>query len=141
MNESVEWLSPHFRLSELVASGTAIRLHLDNTPSAAVVERLRALCVHVLEPLRRRVGCVRVTSGYRSPRVNAAVGGVRGSQHLLGEAADLYVSSSEMAEKWLSVLRGTPFDQIILEPRGAKHRRWLHVSYTERHAPRGVVLR
>ena len=139
-NESSVWLSPHFRLSEFTLSGTALRLGVDNTPSAEVVARLEALCVNVLEPLRRRVGCVRVTSGYRSPRLNAAVGGVAHSQHLLGEAADLYVSSTEMAQKWAAVLRETPFDQLIFEPRGSKHRRWLHVSYTTRHAPRHQVL-
>lgn len=139
-DESSVWLSPHFRLSEFTLSGTALRLCIDNTPSAEVVKRLEALCVHVLEPLRRRVGCVRVTSGYRCARLNAAVGGVARSQHLLGEAADLYVSSREMAEKWAAVLRQTPFDQLVFEPIGSKHCRWLHVSYTTRHAPRGRVI-
>ena len=56
-------LSNHFRLSEFVDSGTARRLNIDNTPEPVHVERLRQLCLHVLEPLRRRFGVIRITSG------------------------------------------------------------------------------
>ena len=92
-----EHLSPHFTVGEFFRSGTAIRLGIDNNPdahpgegisTAEVVENLRALCTEVLEPLRRRVGRVIVTSGYRCQELNKAVGGVWNSQHLKGEAAD-----------------------------------------------------
>ena len=67
-----EHLSPHFTVGEFFRSGTAIRLGIDNNPdahpgegisTAEVLENLRALCTEVLEPLRRRVGRVIVTSG------------------------------------------------------------------------------
>ena len=79
-------LSDHFKLREFTLSGAAIRYNLDNTPTTVEVERLRALCVNVLEPLRRRFGVLRITSGYRSERVNKIVGGAVRSQHRLGEA-------------------------------------------------------
>lgn len=135
-------LSPHFSLREMTLSATAIRLHLDNTPPAEATQRLTHLCHSVLEPLRRRVGRVLITSGYRSKRVNQAVGGAPASQHCLGEAADLYVSSTEQAEKYARIiLAETDFDQLILEPRGERRKRWLHVSYTRRRANRHQVLR
>lgn len=67
-------LSDHFKLREFTLSGAAIRYNLDNTPTTVEVERLRALCVNVLEPLRHRFGVLRITSGYRSERVNKIVG-------------------------------------------------------------------
>ena len=77
-------LTQHFSLREFIISATAIRHGIDNTPSEETVARLKALCDNVLEPLRRRFGRIRITSGYRSPSVNAKVGGVATSQHTLG---------------------------------------------------------
>lgn len=135
-------LAPHFSLREMTLSATAIRLHLDNTPTAEATRRLTLLCQCVLEPLRRRVGRVLITSGYRSKCVNQAVGGAPASQHCLGEAADIYVSSTQQAEKYAQIIMAeTDFDQLILEPRGERSKRWLHVSYTRRRANRHQILR
>lgn len=134
-------LSPHFRLGEFVRSATAVDLRIDNRPPAIAVEALRLLCEEVLEPLRRRFGCIRITSGYRCETLNRAVGGVANSQHLFGEAADIFVPNEETALKYIDFLRThTPFDQLILEPRDARIPRWLHVSYTIRRPVRGQVL-
>lgn len=134
-------LSPHFTLAEMTRSGTAIRHHLDNTPPPEAVQRLRALCLGTLEPLRRRVGRVLVTSGYRSPALNQLVGGAPRSQHCLGEAADLYVSSTAQARKYAAIIAAAAdFDQLLLEPLGARRKRWLHVSLTRRRANRRQVL-
>ena len=82
-------LSPHFRLSEFLRSETAQVQGLYQVPPPAVVERLRELCVELLEPVRAKVGPLRVTSGYRRPKVNAAVGGSSTSAHMSGWAADV----------------------------------------------------
>jgi len=82
-------LSPHFRLSELLRSDTAQTQGLYQVPTPAVVERLRELCVELLEPVRASVGPLRVTSGYRRPKVNVAVGGSSTSAHMSGWAADV----------------------------------------------------
>lgn len=70
-------LSPHFTLREFTLSGTAIAHNIGNTPHKEHVERLKALCENVLEPLRRRFGVIRITSGYRCSELNARVGGAR----------------------------------------------------------------
>lgn len=85
-------LTEHFTLSEFVRSETAERNHINNTPSQEVVDNLRALCRNVLEPARVAFGePIYITSGYRCPALNKAVGGKITSQHLRGEAADLQV--------------------------------------------------
>lgn len=136
-----ERLSPHFTLAEMTRSGVALRHGIANRPGRAEVESLRRLCVAVLESLRRRVGRVLVTSGFRSRELNARVGGAEGSQHVRGEAADLYVSSTEQARKYAAVIMAhSDFDQLILEPLGSARKRWIHVSHASRRAPRRQVL-
>lgn len=100
-----EQLSPHFKLSEFIVSGVALQQHIDNMPTdSAVVDRLRLLTEKVLEPLRLRFGVIRITSGYRCPRLNHAVGGRTVSQHLRGEAADIHISSMETGQKMFSYI-------------------------------------
>ncbi len=123
-------LSPHFRLNEFVASGTAIRHNIDNTPREEHVERLKALCENVLEPLRRRFGVIRITSGYRCEELNKKVGGAAGSQHLRGEAADINVSGRSGGMKMYEYIRDNlPFDQLLFENKAKSGIYWLHVSY------------
>lgn len=132
-------LSPHFTLGEMLRSGTAIQLNIDNMPGKNpspfepsyddVIENLKALAVNVLEPLRQQVGRVIITSGYRCQQLNEAVGGVANSQHLRGEAADIHFTTPEIRDKYIRVLLKTNFDQIILEPVNQPVKRWIHVSY------------
>lgn len=122
-------LSEHFALREFIVSGAAIRHNIDNTPEAWHVERLRSLCQTVLEPLRRRFGVIRITSGYRCPRLNAIVGGAPASQHLKGEAADIHVSGREQGVKMFAYIRDNlDFDQLLFERRSKTGVYWLHVS-------------
>ena len=130
-------LSEHFMLSEFTRSATAMRMNIDNTPSETAVDNLQALCEHVLEPLRRRFGVIRITSGYRSARLNRAVGGVRNSQHLTGQAADLHVGSRESGQKmFLYIVRKLEFDQLLFEHNANNTARWLHVSFRKDGANR-----
>jgi len=123
-------LTEHFRLSEFTRSGVAIRLGIDNKASAAVAENLRQLCIHVLEPLRRRFGVLRITSGYRCKKLNRAVGGTARSRHLTGNAADLHISSVEVGDKMFDfALQNLDFDELLFEHNKNRGTRWLHVSY------------
>src|SRR5690606_3442411 len=70
-------------------SDTAQMQGLYQVPTPIVVERLRELAGDLLEPIRDALGPLRVTSGYRRPRVNAAVGGSSTSAHMSGWAADV----------------------------------------------------
>lgn len=126
----------HFTISELTRSATAKRLGIDNTPSAEVSFRLAKLVENVLDPLREAWGQpVIVTSGYRSPRLNQAVGGSSTSQHTKGEAADIRSVSDKPEDnrKLLDLLLSLklPFDQVINEYPDAYGRPdWIHVSYS-----------
>ena len=106
-------LTPHFKLSEFTKSSTATARKIDNTPSQEVISNLKALCQNVLEPLRAYVnesspskgdkrGSVPIIigSGYRSPALNKAVGGVANSQHMTGEAADIHLPDNATGRKW-----------------------------------------
>ena len=123
-------LSQHFRLSEFTRSATATKLGIDNTPPMEVVVALTALCCNVLEPLRRIVGPITIGSGYRCAKLNAAVGGVKNSQHMTGEAADIHLPSTATGKKWFELIKTSlPHDQLIWErnsPTSTTY--WIHVS-------------
>lgn len=85
-----------FTIKELTRSTTAEARKIDNTPTPEAEANLTELINKVLDPLRRAYGKpITVTSGYRSPRLNAAVGGVKTSQHRKGQAADITAGSPE----------------------------------------------
>jgi len=122
-------LSEHFKLSEFTQSGTARRHKIKNVPGPREVERLRFLCVKSLEPMRRRFGVIRITSGFRCKKLNALVGGSPTSQHVLGEAADIHTGGRELSEKMFGFAKqNIPFDQLILEHNPAHGIYWLHIS-------------
>jgi hypothetical protein len=116
-------LSPHFRLSELLVSNTAKSKGLDNDPSPEVLANLKALCENVLEPLRAKLGPIKINSGYRSDPVNKAVGGSTTSAHSYGLAADLHPPKGCKAMMQATLASGVALDQVIYE------RTWVHVGY------------
>jgi len=59
-------LSRNFSLQELIKSDTAIRKGIDNNPNSDQIEKLKALCENILQPVRDHFGRVKVTSGYRA---------------------------------------------------------------------------
>lgn len=124
-------LSPNFTLAEMVVTNTG----LPNVPNATQVRNLKYLALNILQPLRDAIGPVKVTSGFRSPAVNAQVGGSPHSQHLQGMAADIVSLAGWTPEEVSRVIidLGLPFDQLIFE--GG----WVHVSYSTNR--RGYVLR
>lgn len=135
-------LSPHFSLAELSYSPAAAAHGIANAPPPDAVDRLRQLCVHVLEPLRAHFGRpVRVNSGYRSPALNRAVGGARNSQHVTGEAADIEVDGVSTLMVAQHIRKHLPHDQLILElyTPGKPDSGWVHVSYRA-GANRALVL-
>lgn len=120
-------LTANFTLAEMTLSRTAHRRGIGNTPDAAAVAALRALAKNVLQPIRDHFGKpVIVTSGYRAPAVNRAIGGSATSQHVRGEAADFTVAgeSNLVVARW--IVANLEFDQLIYE---FGETGWLHVSY------------
>lgn len=120
-------LTPHFALEELIATQ---HRRIDNTPPPDVVERLRQTAL-LLEQVRMRLGVpIIVSSGYRCAALNAAVGGVPGSQHLTGQAVDFIAPGFGPPTTVMSALvdSGIEYDQLIVE-----YGRWVHISW----APQG----
>ena len=116
-------LSENFTLKELTKTSSGI----PNLITDLEIERLRLLCQKVLQPLRDEFGsAIIVNSGYRSPAVNKAVGGVPTSQHVRGEAADITAGSKERNKRLFEILKTIEVDQAIDE----KNYSWIHVSYT-----------
>lgn len=132
-------LSPHFTLDEMVRSAAAVRRGLPNTPDKHALKELERLCVTVLEPIRAHVGPLSITSGFRTPAVNAAVGSTaKNSAHLYGRAADFKPLERTLRATFhlIRQLPGIPFDQLILE-RGT----WIHVGIAPLgRIPRGEAL-
>ena len=131
-------LTPHFRLSEFSRSSTADSKGIDNSVPEELIPSLKNLCQQVLEPLRQHFGIpVVISSGYRCPALNQAVGGVANSQHQQGEAADIVLPSSGTPytinptpytlKDWFYWLAdNTSFDQLGFESKGST--KWIHVS-------------
>ena len=122
-------MTEHFKLEEFIRSSTAQQLGIDNTPSEEVILNLRNLCEKVLEPLRQWYGKpISISSGYRCPALNRAVGGVTKSQHLKGEAADIRLPSIAIGRKMLEyIVFHLPYDQVIWE-HNTDGLYWIHVS-------------
>ncbi|MFZ7338194.1 D-Ala-D-Ala carboxypeptidase family metallohydrolase, partial [Comamonas jiangduensis] len=82
-------LTPHFALAEFTRSAKAAQLRLDNTPTGKALENLKRTA-EILERVRAHLGVpIIITSGYRGPVLNKAVGGATSSDHLQGLAADV----------------------------------------------------
>lgn len=134
-------LSENFSLNELLRSDTANRLNITEqyTPSQAVIENLRKLCINILQPLRNHLGVpIRITSGFRCKRTNKAVGSKsQKSQHIEGKAADIEVDNMNNQElmKVIIYLK-LPFDQLIneYEPNG-----WIHISFDEKRNRKQIL--
>lgn len=136
-------LSEHFSLAEMTASETARRIRDPNHPGAAETAALKTLCEKVLEPIRAHFGKpIRVNSGYRSPKTNAAVGSSGTSQHCRGEAADIEIDGVPNATLARWIRDNLVFDQVILEaydPAKGPNSGWVHVSYRSGRARKSVL--
>ena len=124
-------LSRNFSLQELIKSDTAIRKGIDNNPNSDQIEKLKALCENILQPVRDHFGRVKVTSGYRSVELCMAIGSSANSQHAKAEAADfecLGVDNAELSD-WIK--NNLDYDQLILEyyTPGEPNSGWIHCSY------------
>ncbi|MDJ0594417.1 MAG: D-Ala-D-Ala carboxypeptidase family metallohydrolase [Pleurocapsa sp. MO_226.B13] len=127
-------LSKNFWLSELTRSQTASRYGMNNQPDAIAVDNLKSLCFNVLQPVRDHFQKpVIVSSGYRSPRLNARIGGSETSQHCKGQAADFEIPGLPNKKVAAWIKNNLDFDQLILEfynPKSANSG-WIHCSYVD----------
>lgn len=119
----------YFTFSEFEHSDTAYRHAIDNSIPEAVRKNIAALVDTVLDPLRQAWGQpITVTSGYRCPAVNKAVGGVPTSMHLSGHAADISAGNPVDNRRLYQLAQSLnlPYFELI----GKKYDfKWLHISH------------
>ena len=131
-------LSPNFALSEFTESQTAARLGLDNDPPVEMYETLKATA-RCMEDIRDLLGGkpVLVSSAYRSPEVNKAVGGSANSQHTKGEAVDFTCPKFGTPREIVTKIKDSPllFDQLILE-----YDRWVHIGFSSRNRRQVLII-
>lgn len=138
-----EQLTKNFHLSELLISQTATRLGIDNTPTPHHKDNLMQSCENLWQPTRDLLGVpMLVSSGYRCPMLNVAVGGSTTSAHPHGRAIDFIAPKFGTPRQIVAFLvkefkeQGIKFDQIILE-----FDRWIHLGYkSPTGEQRGQVL-
>ena len=145
MDRPERGFSKYFSLEELTRSETATRKGIVNQPKKAQEVQLKELCKYVLDPIREHFGVpIKVTSGYRSPKLNEFIGGSSKSQHM-AKNGDSAVDFKFLGNKvdlqecfdWIAKESKLKFDQCISEflPDG-----WIHISYVSIGKPnRGKV--
>ena len=142
--------SKNFLISELCYSSTALRLGIDNTPTKEGILKLTLLATTVLQPLRDRLGALRITSGYRSPQLSQVIGSSSNSQHCRYEAVDMqYVKRGKMDNLMIYqalIDLDLDFDQCILEfgnssaTQDPTYPSWIHLSWKVSDNRRQVLV-
>ena len=124
-------LSNHFNLSEFLN----VDKYPDNKPTMQHVANMTYGCLMLLEPAREAIGSpIIINSGFRNSRVNALVGGVSNSQHLLGQAADIRPKDPAQFQRLVAFLKAHALtDQLLTGPG------WLHISWTPFGIPRHYI--
>lgn len=139
----MEKITKNFTYDELIYSATASRLGIDNSPSKDEKEKLVKLAKEILQPIRDKWdGPIVVTSGYRSEALNKAVGGVKTSQHRLGEAADIKVGSKAQNKALFNLIQkminiGDIKVSQLIDEFGYS---WIHVSLPREGKPNNQIL-
>ena len=113
-------LSPNFSLYELIRSETAERnpeVQDDQyNPPQNIIDGLTYLCNNLLQPMRIKFNYpMRITSGYRSPKLNTLVGGSARSQHCHGEAADIVLSEGFLTDDRTAAIRKEVDDAVLAQ--------------------------
>ena len=131
-------LSPHFTLEEFSESQTAGRKGIDNDPPSLLFSSL-SNTAEGLEQVRTLLGDrpIRISSGYRSPALNKAVGGSASSQHVLGEAVDFTCPAFGTPRQIVSAIVASkiPYDQVIQE-----FDSWVHISFSTRNRRQALII-
>ncbi len=123
-------LSPHFKLTEFLN----LKKYAENVPTMQHVVNMTYGCLMLLEPARLLVGPIIINSGYRNPRVNSLVGGVKNSQHLIGQAADIRPKDPQQFQRLVDFLKSHDLTDQLLTGNG-----WLHLSWCPFSPPRHYV--
>jgi len=125
-------LSENFRLSEFAVSSRFPTLA--TLPTGKQAQEVERGVRDILQPLRNRVGALHISSGYRPPALNRAIGGADHSDHMTGAAVDV-TSRSFTDEQLIHVVHQmyltgelVGLDQVI----SYAHTGHLHIGWGER---------
>ena len=131
-------LSQNFTLKEMEFSNTANEKCINNKASDEVINNLKLMCENLLEVLRKELKCsIKISSGYRCPELNKAVGGRENSKHTKGQAVDIYVDTMSPLELFQFIKRNKDkfdYDQLIYER--TRNKKWVHISYVNKQENR-----
>jgi len=138
-------ISPHITLAEATKSQTALRLGISNQPGPDIIKSMELVAYQIFEPLRAWHGKpIGISSFYRSPELNKAVGGSKSSQHMKGQAididADIFDNGLTNRQIYLWIIRNLDFDQLIWEYGDEQNPAWVHVSYVSKEKNRHQIL-
>ena len=116
----------YITVNEMLHSQTAEKLNIKNVPNDPIVIENLEHTIEQLDELRRLYGHpIIITSGYRCPELNKAVGGKANSQHVKGQAADLKYDP----ELLQFIINNYHYDQLIEET--SKRSKWIHISFNK----------
>lgn len=118
----------NFKMSELIHSDTAVAHNINNMPDINSLDNLLNLIFYILQPIRDKFGPIKITSGYRCPKLNKIVGGVATSNHTKGCAAD--IQNPNLQNIYNYIVAYLDYDECLFETNKAGAR-WLHVSYVK----------
>ena len=131
-------LSQHFTLQEFCHSQTAARLGIDNMLPVDLYSNAVKTCAG-LEKVRLRLNsnAILISSGYRCPELNKAVGSKSTSQHLTAQAVDFTCPTYGPPGHIVSAIvkSDIPYDQIILE-----FGNWVHISFSDQNRRQALVI-
>jgi len=125
-------ISEHISMKEALRSNTAKRLGINNMPDNDTLVTMQITAQHIFEPLRNKFNePIYISSFYRSPELNKAIGGSTSSQHCKGEAIDIddVYSKASNADFFNYIKDKLEFDQLIWEFGDDENPAWVHVSY------------
>lgn len=120
-------LTKSFSLEELTHSDIAVRKGIENTPDAETLEVLKRTAAR-LEEVRSLLNCpIHINSGYRSLKLNSAIGSTSSSQHVKGEAVDFIAPQFGTPQEVCRAIidSNIEYDQLIEEGQ------WTHISFSD----------
>jgi len=117
-----------FSISELIHSDAAIKYNINNMPDIRALDNILNLIYYCLQPLREKIGKpIHISSGFRCEKLNQLVKGAKNSQHLFGQAADIYVDGMTVQNLIIFIKNSrVEFDQLINE-----YDSWVHISFVK----------
>lgn len=123
----MEKISEHITYDEAIKSPTAIRHGIDNIPNEAIIIKMRIVAQECFEPLRKWYNKpIKIDSFYRGLELNTILKGAANSQHMFGEAIDMFAGNKEENKKIFDWCKANLiFDQLIWEYGGE----WVHISF------------